>query len=151
MNRSTAKWIMSTIQCRRCYRRVDSSEVGSDFLCRSCHQLAELFPDGESNRRRQGHDFITASLLRSIPALYSTEDIPCPDKTLFVHYFFGEQDWYVAELDPDTGIAWAFCPAFPYDWGYVNLVDMEAVVSAFGVIERDLDFAPTTARKLGSA
>jgi len=91
MNRSTAKWIESTIQCRHCYARL--THIESDFLCTPCHQLTELFPQGESNRRRRGHTFLTASMLKTIRALYATENVPCTDKTLCAHYFYGEHDW----------------------------------------------------------
>src|ERR1019366_466132 len=96
MNRSTAKWIMSTFQCRHCCERV--THVENDFLCTPCHQLIQLFPNGESNRRRRGHTFLTTTMLKTIPALYATENIPCEVKTLYAHYFYGGHDWYIVEL-----------------------------------------------------
>ena len=154
MNRSTANWIMNTIQCRHCYRRVAAREVGNDFLCRSCHAVATLFPTGERNRYRRGHDFITGAMLLKIPALYATEDTPLPEKTLYVHYFAGACDWYVCELDLTSGRAFGYadlgmgCP----EWGYFDLREMEeTVVHGWIVIERDLDFTPTTAGELGIA
>ncbi len=154
MNRSTANWIMNTIQCRHCYRRVVPSEVGSDYLCRSCHALAQLFPAGERNRRCRGHDFLNATMLRTIPVLYATEETPLAEKTIYAHYFVGACDWYVSELDPTTGQAFGYadlgmgCP----EWGYFDLVEMEeTVVNGWVVIERDLDFAPARARELGIA
>ncbi len=154
MNRSAANWIMNTIQCRRCSKRVPASEVGNDFLCPSCHAHATLFPSGERNRRRRGHDFVTGSMLQRIPLLYATEDTPLPGKTLYVHYVVGACDWYVAELDPTTGRAFGYadlgmgCP----EWGYFDLVEMEeTVVHGWIVIERDVDFTPTTAGELGIA
>ncbi len=154
MNRSTANWIMKTIQCRRCFRRVAASEVGNDFLCRACHVLAQLFPQGERNRRRRGHAFITGAILLKVPALYATEDTPLPEKTLFAHFFVRACDWYVCELDPATGRAFGYADlgmGSP-EWGYFDLVEMEeTVVHGWMVIERDLDFTPTTARELGLA
>ena len=149
MNRSTAKWIMSTFQCRHCCERV--THVENDFLCTSCHQLIQLFPNGESNRRRRGHAFLTASMLKTIPMLYATENIPCEVKTLYAHYFYGGHDWYIVELDPETGRAFSYCPCYPGQWGYVDLVEMEATVGAFSVIERDLYFEPTSVQELGIA
>lgn len=154
MNRSTAKWIMSTIQCRRCCRRVDSSEVGNDFLCEACHTHAVIFPTGEVNRRRRGHDFLMSAMIRTIPKLYVTEDLPLDEKVLHAHYFVGGCDWYVAELDHETGDAFAHSDlgmGFP-EWGYVNLRELEAiVVNGWIVVERDLDFRPMTAKELGLA
>jgi hypothetical protein len=151
MNMSTANYIMNTIQCRNCFRRGNPAEVGSDFLCRPCHNLAELFPSGESNRHRRGHTFLTSEMLRTIPALYATEDVPCAEKTLYSHYFFQGYDWYIAELDSDTGRAFAYCHGMYNEWGYIDLLVMEHVGGPFSVVERDLDFTPTTARELGSA
>ena len=149
MNRSTAKWIMSTFQCRHCCERV--THVENDFLCTPCHQLIQLFPNGESNRRRRGHAFLTALMLKTIPVLYATENIPCEVKTLYAHYFYAGRDWYIAELDPETGRAFSYCPCYPGQWGYVDLVEMEATVGAWSVIERDLHFEPTSVQELGIA
>lgn len=154
MNRSTAKWIGETVQCRQCYQRVNQAEVGRDFFCVPCHQLAQLFPTGESNRRRRGHQFLTSSMLKSIPALYATEDTSLAEKTLHAHYFLGACDWYVAELDPETGLAFGHADlgmGLP-EWGYFNLVEMEAtLVHEWLVIERDVHFTPRTVLELGIA
>jgi len=37
MNRSTAKWIMSTIQCRHCYARVTARRLWDDCLKNGGH------------------------------------------------------------------------------------------------------------------
>ena len=154
MNRSTANWIMNTIQCRHCYRRVVPSEVGSDYLCCSFHALAQLFPAGERNRRRRGHDFLNATILRTIRVLYATEETPLAEKTIYSHYFVGACNWYVSDLHPITGQAFGDtdlgigCP----EWGNFDLVKMEeAVVNGWVAIERDLGFAPAKARDPGIA
>ena len=93
-------------------------------------------------------------MLKSIPALYATEDISLAEKTLHAHYFLGACDWYVAELDPETGLAFghaALGMGFP-EWGYFNLVEMEVTVAhEWLVIERDLHFTPQTSQELGIA
>jgi hypothetical protein len=154
MKRSTAKWIMNTIQCRTCCRRVDPAEVGNDFLCQACHAHSVIFPSGEVNRRRRGHIFLTSSLIRTIPPLYATEAVPLEDKVLHAHYFVGGCDWYIAELDPETGDAFAHCDlgmGFP-EWGYINLRELEETAAhGIYVAERDLDFRPSTAKELGIA
>jgi hypothetical protein len=121
------------------------------MLCTPCHQIRPLFPTGEVNRLRRGHAFITKTLMQAIPPLYATEKVDLPDKQLHAHYFVGGCDWYIAELDPETGRAFSFCHGFPGEWGYVDLAEMEATVGAFSVIERDLHFKPTTTRELGIA
>ncbi len=98
-NRSTSTWSMSTIQWRICYERV--TNVENAFLyTSSCHQLRVLFPQGQTNRRRQGYEFFTAAMRKTIPTLYVTEDVSCANKMLYVHSFLGSHDWYIAELEP---------------------------------------------------
>ena len=152
MNESTAKWIQSTIQCRQCYNRVPQSEVQSDFRCRACHQVTAIFPNGESNRARRGHEFVPGAQLAGIPGLYETEDTPLAEKMLHIHYFIGGCDWYVAEIDHETGLAFGHADlgmGFP-EWGYFDLVEMESTVAnELFVIERDIHFTPQTAKELG--
>ena len=154
MNKSTARWIQSTVQCRQCYSRVPESEVLNDMLCRACHQVTIIFPNGERNRARRGHEFIPGSLLAGIPGLYETENTPLADKRLHVHYFVGGCDWYVAELDHKTGLAFGHADlgmGFP-ERGYFDLVEMEQTnVQELFVIERELHFTSQTAKELGIA
>ena len=150
MNRSTAKWIVSTIQCRSCFQRV--AHVESDFLCTPCHDHRQLFPSGESNARRRGHRFLTTDMLRSTPAPYATESVALANKRLVAHYFVGACDWYVVELDRATGDAFGHADlglGFP-EWGWFNLVELEQLlVNGLFVVERDLDFEPVTAAERG--
>ncbi len=41
------------------------------------------------------------SRLDQIPKLYETEDILLKDKLIFLHFFIGASDWYVAEFNGD--------------------------------------------------
>lgn len=147
MNRSTARWIANTCQCRSCYERVSHVEAG--MLCTPCYRIRQLFPAGEVNRLRRGHAFITKTLIQTIPPLYATEHVTLPDKQLHAHYFVGGCDWYVAEIDPDTGDAFGYADLGHGEWGYFNLVELErTVASGWLVVERELDFRTTTAREL---
>jgi hypothetical protein len=75
-----------------------------------------------------------------------------PDKQLHAHYFVGGCDWYVAELDPETGDAFGYADLGHGEWGYFNLVEMErTVASGWLVVERELDFRLTTPREVGIA
>jgi hypothetical protein len=118
----------------------------------AAHQA--LFPDGESNRQRRGHEFLPPSLIEQLPGLYSTENVPLADKQIYAHYFNGACDWYIAELDREDGTAFGHCDlgmGFP-EWGNVNLVELESLRTKAGfVVERDCYFTPTTATKLGIA
>jgi len=37
--------------------------------------------------------------LRKIPRLYETEDIEVMEKLIYLHFFLGSSDWFVAEFD----------------------------------------------------
>jgi hypothetical protein len=90
-------------------------------------------------------------MLESIPDLYATEDMPVDSKTMYAHYFIGNCDWYVAELDKTTNEAFGYADlgmGFP-EWGYFSLVELEGITFAHQVIERDLGFVPVKAGALG--
>ncbi len=71
---------------------------------------------------------------------------------LYIHYFVGGCDWYVAEIDHETGLAFGHADlgmGFP-EWGYFDLIEMESTVAnELFVIERDIHFRPQTAKELG--
>jgi hypothetical protein len=99
----------------------------------------------ETQRRRRGHAFYPPGPL---PALYSTERTRARDKEIHAHYFAGSCDWWLAEYDPDEGLAFGYaCLGDPQnaEWGYVHLPELEAVNVRGGlvVVERDLDWQPT--------
>jgi len=70
-------------------------------------------------------------------------------RTTDAHHFYGSHDWYIAELDPETGRAFSYSPGHSGEWGYVDIAEMEATVGALSVIERDLHFTPIPTRKVG--
>jgi len=37
--------------------------------------------------------------LDRIPRLYETENVPLKDKLIYLHFFIGGCDWYIAEYD----------------------------------------------------
>ena len=117
----------------------------------------------EQHRRERGHDFYPpAADLASIPPLYATEDIPLSAKTLHLHYFVRGCDWWIAELDPDTGLAFGYAclhgDAANAEWGYVNLAELESLyqpahiqtddrgrparILPHLIVERDLHWTP---------
>ena len=104
-----------------------------------------------------------AEVLARIPGLYRTEPVPTGDKTIWLHYFAGPCDWWVAEYDPASGDAFGYaCLGDPdnAEWGYTNLADLEALHSPGGItpghtpgtvrllprllVERDLAWTPRT-------
>lgn len=99
----------------------------------------------ETQRGRRGHDFYPDT---TIPALYATEDTPAADKTIHAHYFAGGSDWWIAEYDPETGMAYGYARigglADCAEWGYISLPELETINVRGGliVVERDLHWIP---------
>lgn len=100
----------------------------------------------------RGRELLPDDLRASIPALYATEEVPTPEKTVHAHLFCAVFDWYVVEIDDEGRIAFGYVynRSSPLDseWGYFDLDELEAllVVQARGVapvyVERDVDFEP---------
>ena len=116
--------------------------------------VARIFPGGEPNRGVRRHKLLTAELAEKIPGLYDSEGTPVAEKMLYAHYFTGSADWYIAELDRETGEMFGRCDlglGFP-EWGYVTIQQLAELRGQFGLpVERDIDFKPRTARELGLA
>lgn len=104
----------------------------------------------ETLRTRRGHNFYPeAEALAAIPPLYATEALALQDKIVHLHYFAGESDWWIAELDPETGEGFGYARLGGFssgEWGYVALPELEQVhVSTCAgdmVVERDLGWTP---------
>ena len=47
------------------------------------------------------------SQLDNLPSLYATEDVPLKEKKIYLLFFFGGCDWYIAEYDGDD-LFWGF-------------------------------------------
>jgi hypothetical protein len=106
--------------------------------------LRRIFPDGETQSRRRGHKFLRASDVNATAHLYEGEETPFRDKKVSIHYFTSNCDWYIAELERDSGLAFGHCDlgmGFP-EWGYVDLRELEGVQTKWGPVERDCHFTP---------
>ncbi|MEY9846093.1 hypothetical protein ABH940_003178 [Streptacidiphilus sp. BW17] len=112
----------------------------------------------EQNRHARGHEFYPPFAdLAKIPELYATDGQEFAGKVCHIHYFTGGSDWYIAELDPSSGLAfgWARVNYLTGEWGYIHLVELEELyltpaarpghLAVPILVERDLDFAPTRA------
>ena len=67
--------------------------------------------------------------LAGLPAIYATDDTDCQDKLIYLHFFIGGCDWYVAEFDGEDVF-------FGYvnlndsqnaEWGYFSLHELEEI------------------------
>jgi len=88
--------------------------------------------------------------LAKIPGLYETEEVSIQDKIAHLHFFSGGADWYIFELDKDTGVAFGWAELHPGcgEWGYIDLVELGSVDVGFPAVERDCWFSPTPISEL---
>jgi len=78
--------------------------------------------------------------LDKIPNLYETEGIPLKDKLIYLHFFIGGCDWYIAEYDGvDTFFGYAILNGdlTTAQWGYVRFSHLKNI--SFGFLEVDCE------------
>ena len=109
--------------------------------------MSTIFELPETQLERRGHVFYDEQL-KTIPPLYATEDVEAENKVIHAKFFGGSATWYVAELDPESGVAFGFCNLGndeDAEWGYTSLLELESLSAHGGllIIERDCFFEPT--------
>jgi len=68
--------------------------------------------------------------LDTIPRLYETEEIPAEDKLIYLHFFYGGCDWYIAEYDGDDlffGFAILNNDYINSEWGYISFSELQDI------------------------
>jgi hypothetical protein len=91
---------------------------------------------------------LTKAILKKLPKLYETENVPAEEKVAVVKFFnpAGSGTWYGVEFDgEDTffGYVAGLCPDGD-EWGYFSLAELASLRLPFGLkIERDLYWKPT--------
>lgn len=92
---------------------------------------------------------ITEEIEERTPGLYETEEMG--DPIAQAHFFscLSGWDWYLTELDPETGEAFGLVRGFATEWGYFNIREMEGLNHSrgFNAIERDEGFEPQPASR----
>ena len=65
--------------------------------------------------------------LDKIPKLYETENVPLHDKLIYLHFFIGGSDWYIAEFDGHD-LFWGFAilngDYEMAEWGYISFSEL---------------------------
>ena len=72
----------------------------------------------------------TKQQLDRIPRLYETEHITAEDKMIFLHFFLGTCDWYIAEYDGGDlffGFAILNSDYEMAEWGYISFAEMKSI------------------------
>ena len=72
----------------------------------------------------------TAERLTKIPRLYETEHVPLKDKVIYLHFFIGSCDWYVAEYD-GVDLFWGYAILNDdhqcAEWGYISFTELKEI------------------------
>ena len=66
--------------------------------------------------------------LGRIPRLYQSDGIPLEDKLIYLHFFIGGSDWYIAEYDGEDlffGYAILNGDANMAEWGYISFRELK--------------------------
>ena len=84
----------------------------------------------------------TKEQLSKIPKLYETENTPLRDKLIYLHFFIGGCDWYIAEYDEED-LFWGYAILNgDYDmaeWGYISFEELKSIKIPPGFeIENDI-------------
>jgi len=83
----------------------------------------------------------TQEQLDQIPRLNETEHIPIKDKLIYLHFFIGGGDWYIAEYDGnDTFFGYVILNG-DFDnaeWGYVTFSELKSLKAGWLEVECDL-------------
>ena len=86
----------------------------------------------------------TKEQLAKIPRLYETEDIPLKDKLIYLHFFIGGCDWFIAEYDGED-LFWGYAilngDLLNAEWGYISFTEMKEVkIRGWLEIDRDINW-----------
>ena len=72
----------------------------------------------------------TIERLQQIPKLYVTENTELKDKLIYLHFFIGGSDWYVAEYNGDD-IFWGYAilnsDFLNAEWGYISFSELKDI------------------------
>lgn len=83
----------------------------------------------------------TPERLSKIPKLYETESIPTKEKMIYLHFFLGGCDWFVAEYDGDDlffGYAVLGGDWQNAEWGYTSFNELKDI-RVHGVLHVDCE------------
>ncbi len=88
--------------------------------------------------------------LAKIPRLYDTEKIDGNDKIIYLHFFIGGCDWYIAEFDGEDlffGFAILNDPQNA-EWGYISFKELDEINLDGLEVDNDLYWEPKEFSKI---
>ena len=84
----------------------------------------------------------TEKRLKTIPKLYETEGVALKDKLIYLHFFIGNSDWYIAEFDgKDTFWGYAILNGDDQnaEWGYISFQELREIKIGYVEIDCELE------------
>lgn len=84
----------------------------------------------------------TKERLAQLPRLYGTEDVKLEDKLIYLHFFMGGCDWFIAEYDGDDlffGYAILGGDHVNAEWGYIVFSELRELKLGFVEVDCELD------------
>ena len=85
----------------------------------------------------------TKERLGKVPGLYETEHTPLKDKLIYIHFFIGGCDWYIAEYDGGKDLFFGFAilnnDYQMAEWGYISFRELKSI-KVKGWLEVDCEF-----------
>jgi hypothetical protein len=86
----------------------------------------------------------TAEQLAAVPRLYETEHIATDDKIIYLHFFIGGCDWYIAEFDGEDLFFGYVNLNDPQnaEWGYISFRELDAINLDGLEVDNDLFWQP---------
>jgi hypothetical protein len=89
----------------------------------------------------------TEKQLSAMPRLYSTENVSTQNKVIYMHFFMGGNDWYMAEYDPSEKLFFGYTVLNAdwdnAEWGYISLEELKSIKQGFVEVDRDLHWKKT--------
>jgi len=83
--------------------------------------------------------------LAEFPRLYDTEDVPFDEKIIYMHFFIGGCDWYIAEYSSKERVFFGYANLGDdqmAEWGYISLDELEEINIRSLEIDRDRWWKP---------
>lgn len=83
-------------------------------------------------------------IIEKMPKTYGTENTPTDEKVVYLHYFYGQSDWYIVEKDMEREQLQAFGYVIlngdtqMAEWGYINIEELKKT----NRVELDFYFTP---------
>lgn len=86
--------------------------------------------------------------LRKIPRLYETRNVDLAEKIIYLHFFLGGCDWYIAEYDGEDlffGYTILNNDYMNAEWGYISFRELREIDIGGLQIDRDVWWEPCKA------